>query len=227
MNNEQRTPVIEGRIPANPVRILIPAKGNSERAPGKNLKLLPFTLDYVKRLERESDAWVMTNCPLLAEMASNAGVSVLPEVSSGNDFAVNFTASYRAAGWDDEDIVLLLEPTKPFRQEHLLDVCLKRYETSSGRVVTTGAEQPVTFIEWDGTRTNRQVGRRILDGCVVGARCVDFSTVRSMSEFWEGREAEIVWHEAPTGIDFDYPLDLETHLPTVSRLWGKWYSKVL
>lgn len=200
------------------VRLLIPAKGNSLRAPGKNLKLLPFTLDYVRRLEREDNTWVMTNCRILAKMASDAGARVLPEVSVGNDFAMNFTASYCAAEWNDHDIVVLLEPTKPFRQERLLHDCLKLYEASSGKVVTTGAEQPVTFIEWDGKKACRRVGRRILDGCVVIARCGDFSKAGTMSEFWDKFEVEVVWHEAPTGIDFDYPIDLETHLPTVHRM---------
>jgi hypothetical protein len=103
-------------------RILIPAKGNSRRAPGKNELLLPFTLDYVCHLGLEARTWVLTDSPVLAAMAEERGVRVLPETQIGDDFAANFTASYRKAGWEDDQRMVLLEPTKPLREEGFWNV---------------------------------------------------------------------------------------------------------
>jgi hypothetical protein len=198
-------------------RIVIPAKGNSRRAPGKNQQLLPMTLDYVSHLDLLDKSWVMTDSPSLTALAVDRGVHVLPEVQVGDDFTVNFTASYRHAGWDDETPIILLEPTKPLREEWLLEHCLRQHFLT-GKTVCTGLEDEMTLLEWLDGRPHRRPRMRILDAGVVVSRCVEFSKVTNMNAFWENQECEVVWHKAPTGIDFDWPVDLRTHLPTVRRL---------
>lgn len=198
-------------------RLLIPAKGNSRRAPGKNVELLPFTLDYVDQLGLMSRCWVMTECEHLANMAQQRGAQILWEEQVGNDFGSNFTRSYVKAGWEDQQVVVLLEPTKPFRQKWLVEACLAAHKLT-GKAVTTGLNEPVTFIEWDGCEAIRRAGIKVLDGCVIIAKCLDFRNAVNMGDFWARQSFDVVWHEAPTGIDFDWPVDMETHLPTVQRL---------
>jgi hypothetical protein len=198
-------------------RIVIPAKGNSLRAPGKNQQLLPMTLDYVSHLDLLGRSWVMTDSPVISALAGEWGAHVLPEIQVGDDFTVNFTASYRRAGWDDETPIILLEPTKPLREEWLLEHCLRQH-FSTGKTVCTGLEDEMTLLEWLDGRPHRRPRMKILDACVVVSRCGEFSKVTNMNAFWENQECEVVWHKAPTGIDFDWPVDLRTHLPTVRRL---------
>lgn len=209
------------------LRIVVPAKGNSARAPGKNALLLPYTMEYLRRLGLQKCAYVLTDCPNLSEIAETYGVAILPEVACGNDFAANFTASYRALHWGDADTMVLLEPTKPFRQRWLLASCLSEYARMKGHIVTTGVHTPVTLVEYvgDAGKAHRHTGIKVLDGSVVVTTCGDYSRIKSMSELWNQNTISVVWHHAPSGIDFDYPVDLECHLPTVSRLWSDWFFR--
>lgn len=38
-----------------------------------------------------------------------------------------------------------------------------------------------------------------------------------------GCAISVVGYNASLGVVFDYPIDLECHLPTVSRLWSDWF----
>jgi len=91
-------------------------------------------------------------------------------------------------------VVLLLEPTKPFRQSWLLNACVDKYSQSEGKLVTTGVMQPTTVVEFDSAsgKAVRRVGMRILDGCIIAATCGDFARASNMGSFWLDREVEVV-----------------------------------
>lgn len=102
------------------VRILIPIKSSSKRCPYKNEILLPYTLDYLKKLNRLKDVVIISNgdCYRYLQKLYNVDYYVEQRKDNKNefdaikDFLDNVPTSKRFV-W--------LPVTQPCRDDHLID----------------------------------------------------------------------------------------------------------
>lgn len=127
--------------PSSAQRILaiIPARGNSKRLPGKNVRPLLGTplIEYTIRAALKSPyidkVVVSTDDEQIAAVASNAGVSVIhrpselaSDTASSADTVIHALDSLKKEGQDFSHLVLL-QPTSPLRTEAHLDACFEGF----------------------------------------------------------------------------------------------------
>lgn len=117
----------------------IPIKANSERVPGKNIKILngkklyQFICEHVKEADVFDDVYVDTNSEEISTYAKNSGFHVIdrkPELASnsanGNDLLV-----YHYSQFPMYDYYFQLFATAPFLQAHSIKSCYEKLTTSS------------------------------------------------------------------------------------------------
>ncbi len=112
---------------------LIPARGRSERVPGKNLRplggrpLVTWSIASAAGLPGLCDTLVSTDSPDIAQCAGNAGALVpwLRPAALATDMVSTVDVALHAVDWYEEthgavDGLLLLQPTSPFRRHDSL-----------------------------------------------------------------------------------------------------------
>jgi N-acylneuraminate cytidylyltransferase/CMP-N,N'-diacetyllegionaminic acid synthase len=124
---------------------LTPARGGAKRLPGKNLRplagrsLLARTADALR-----GSAWSQSPCllstddPAIREEGLALGMIAPwlrpPELATDDattvDVALHALDWWRASRGDDPDILLLLQPTTPFRDPTAIDEALRKLETA-------------------------------------------------------------------------------------------------
>lgn len=131
---------------------LIPARGGSKGIPNKNIRLLGDTplLAWSIRVAREVDeidrVVVSTDSGEIAAVAKqyNADVALRPEEFATDDALVIDAIRYHLREWRDKghpaDIVVLLEPTCPFRSVEDVHECLNA-------LLEDGCDAAATFTE--------------------------------------------------------------------------------
>lgn len=132
----------------NPL-VIIPARGGSKGVPGKNIRplagrpLLHYTIDAARAIAPDSAICVSTDDPLIAGCARQAGLEVPfmrpAELAADNSgtypvllHALDF---YRSRGFTP-DVVVLLQPTSPFRTGTHLREAMKLYTPDLDMVVS-------------------------------------------------------------------------------------------
>ncbi len=124
---------------------LIPARGGSKGVPGKNIKeifgkpLIAWTIESAKRSTKLDWFVVSTDSSQIAEVAKQYGAEVLmrpAELATDNastqDVMVHALKNYPA------DIMVLLQPTSPYRSEGLIDRCVDEFKTNNYDSLATG-----------------------------------------------------------------------------------------
>ena len=120
---------------AEQVLSIIPARGGSERLPGKVLMdldgkpLIAHVIDHALEAESVDRVLVTTDCPEIARVSLEYGAEVpflRPSVLSGNKVMANGALAHAIQFLEDFDgyvpsIVLALYPTYPFREDGLID----------------------------------------------------------------------------------------------------------
>lgn len=119
---------------------IIPARGNSKRLPGKNIKslggipLLVHSIKYAQQFSFIDDIYVTTDNLEIKNIAMQFGAKVIdrPNEISG-DFEPTVTALKHVLESVSEEIenVILLQPTNPLRPANLLDDAFKLYVKSN------------------------------------------------------------------------------------------------
>lgn len=115
-------------------KIIIPARGNSKRLPGKNMKLLggkpliQHSIDFALDNLSADSIWVNSDNQLIIEFAKRKGVKTLlrPDVLATDytttvdvlQFQINYFKEHNI----ECDAIILLQPTSPFRHENLLKI---------------------------------------------------------------------------------------------------------
>jgi CMP-N,N'-diacetyllegionaminic acid synthase len=108
---------------------LIPARGQSRRLPGKNIRplqgkpLIVWSIEAARDVPDICDILVSTDDPAIAEVARGAGAMVpwLRPAELATDTARNADVALHALKWYEDglrepvDGLLLLQPTSPFR----------------------------------------------------------------------------------------------------------------
>lgn len=119
---------------------LVPARGGSKGIPGKNLRLLggrsllAWTLDVARRVPAVEAVYVSTDDAAIAREARRRGGEVLerPAELASDESPVILTLRHHLGAWRSGGrlprIVVLLQPTSPFRSPGDVEACLRRIE---------------------------------------------------------------------------------------------------
>ena len=116
------------------VACFIPIKANSERVPGKNLRMLnskklyQYLCEHVKETDVFDDIFVDTNSTEIANYAKEMGFKVIPRkeelaknTANGNDLLV-----YHQSLFPDYDYYFQLFVTAPYLQTNTISECVNR-----------------------------------------------------------------------------------------------------
>ena len=125
---------------------LIPAKSNSRRLPGKNIKLLngkPLfvrSIEICKNIKEVSEIVVSTDSKKIANLATKFGAKVfgLRPKSLTKDNITNVEVSLDTLNnfkCNNIDGLLLLQPTSPFRTERNIKDAIKLYKKNNKKPV--------------------------------------------------------------------------------------------
>ena len=129
--------------------VVIPARGGSKGVPNKNIKLLNgkpligYTIDVARSLFKDEDICVSTDSEKIAQVAENCGLKVpflrppelATDTSSTYDVLLHAIDYYKGIG-KKYDIVLLLQPTSPFRKKEDIVAAMNLYTPQFDMVVS-------------------------------------------------------------------------------------------
>lgn len=151
------------------VLAIVPARGGSKGVPNKNIRrlagkpLLAWSIEAALAAELVDRVVVSTDSPRIAEVAFVAGAEIVMRPAelatdqaltdpvlvhaidrlreaSGPTVYTRHLAHYRP------DLVVLLQPTVPFRREGLIDDCIRRLLATGADSLLTGI--PLHFVWW-------------------------------------------------------------------------------
>lgn len=212
---------------------VIPARGGSKGIPRKNLRLVAGKPLVVHAIEvglaavRVDKVILSTDDEEIASVGRQAGAEVIMRPSELADDAaptmpvLNHAMDVLAEqGWK-ADILVLLEPTSPFRTAAIVDECISKLDdtiTASAITVTQIERNPYNIFLVDGDSAKRYIQEpnesfsrrqqfthlKRLNGCVYVARSELVRTGKLVSE-----PLRVVEMSAEASINIDTPLDLQ------------------
>lgn len=107
---------------SNQYPILIPIKGQSNRCPNKNKEMLPFTINYLKTIQRLNNAVVITDCKELERYAISLGVETHLEVRERNQDELLSCYNFIKNRKIELDYFFLMPVTHPLRDINLVSL---------------------------------------------------------------------------------------------------------
>lgn len=144
----------------------IPIKANSERVPGKNLrvlngkKLYEYICEHVKEADVFDDVYIDTNSKEIAEYAEKMGFHVIerkPELAlntaNGNDLLVHHYESF-----PEYDYYFQLFATAPYMQPETIRACYEKLVSSEEYDSCFTAIENHSFYWYAGTPINYRPG---------------------------------------------------------------------
>ncbi len=155
---------------------IIPARGNSKRLPGKNIKLLnglpliAYSIKYaLDNTDIICDVYVSTDCEDIKKIALQYGAKVIDRpLELSGDLEPTVSALKHALEVLDKDIdtVVLLQATNPLRPDALLKEAFKTFnETNSESLFTVSRDHKKLGRIVDNTYKpyNYKIGQRSQD----------------------------------------------------------------
>lgn len=135
--------------------VIIPARGGSKGVPGKNIKplagrpLLHYTIDAARAIAPDEAICLTTDSEAIASCGRDAGLDVpfLRPAELAADGAGTYPVLLHALDWYGRnrgyspDVVVLLQPTSPFRTGEHLREAMALYESVGG-----GADMVVSVV---------------------------------------------------------------------------------
>ena len=130
-------------------QVIIPARKNSKRLPGKNMKLLgnkpliQYSIDFALRHFSKDVVWVNTDDKEIIKYAKIKGINTLLRPA---DLALDLTTTvdvlkHQVNHFKEQNIVcdaiILLQPTNPFREDNLLKEAIKKFQESGRNSLAT------------------------------------------------------------------------------------------
>ena len=125
---------------------IVPARQGSKRIHGKNIRhlggkpLIQWTIETVKAVPSVSDVLVSTDCPVIAQIAKEAGASVpwLRPKELASDEASSISVCMHALEWYEKekgsvDCLMLLQPTSPFRSASTISNAVEMFRNSESK----------------------------------------------------------------------------------------------
>ena len=132
------------------ILVVIPARGGSKGVPKKNIKLLKgkplihYTINAAREVFNDSNIYISTDSEEIKRISENTGINVpflrpkelATDKSSSRDVLLHALDYYKNTNGFDPDILVLLQPTSPFRNTIHLQEALKLWDTSIDMVVS-------------------------------------------------------------------------------------------
>lgn len=130
-------------------KVVIPARSNSKRLPGKNMKILgnkpliQYSIDYALNFFSKDDIWINSDDPEVLNFTEDQGLKILIRPK---DLSSDFTSTVDVLKFQLEffkknkikcDAVILLQPTNPFRKKKLLKDAILKYKKSNRNSLAT------------------------------------------------------------------------------------------
>ena len=130
-------------------QIIIPARANSRRLPGKNMKILgnkpliQFSIDFALSNFSKDVVWVNTDDKEIIKYAKLKGIRTLLRP---DNVALDLTPTvdvlrHQVNYFNEQNIVcdaiILLQPTNPFREDDLLKEAIKKFQESERNSLAT------------------------------------------------------------------------------------------
>lgn len=113
---------------------LIPARGGSKGVPGKNVKiicgkpLIVWSIESALRSKKIDEVVVSTDSEEIAKIAEKSGAKILMRPSElATDTASTQDVMVHALENCNADILVLLQPTSPYRHDGLIDECISEF----------------------------------------------------------------------------------------------------
>jgi CMP-N,N'-diacetyllegionaminic acid synthase len=199
---------------------VIPAKGQSRRVPGKNLRplagrpLFLWTVNAALRSEIVTRIVVSTDSDEVARLAESAGANVTdhPEIKPGveaQDVAVHVVRQEIAAD-RTPDVVVMLLPTSPFRTAKHIDEAIRLHaEHPDLNVLSVCEDQPHrmhdSYLAAGGRRMDPVLAGR--DAAVALNGAIWIATPERLLEKGRffGERAIPYLMDRESGLDIDWP----------------------
>ena len=123
-------------------KVIIPARANSKRLPGKNMRMLGgipligYSIEFALNSFLSDSVWVNSNDQEVLNYAQRMGVKTLERP---NHLATDYTATVEVMKFHlkyfeenniECDAIILLQPTSPFRQPGLIEKAIFEFEKS-------------------------------------------------------------------------------------------------
>jgi CMP-N,N'-diacetyllegionaminic acid synthase len=131
------------------VLYLIPARGGSKGIPHKNIKLLNgkplicYSIDVALKLASDEDVCVSTDDPAIIKVVEDYGLKVpfMRPAEFATDHCGSTEVIRHAYGFFEDkglkyDVIMLLQPTSPFRSPDDVSHCLEKYHQCLDMVVS-------------------------------------------------------------------------------------------
>lgn len=130
-------------------QVIIPARANSKRLPGKNMRILgdkpliQYSIDFALKHFSCQNIWVNTDDISIIKFAKQKGINTLLRPC---ELATDFTSTvdvlkHHVNYFKEKDIacdaIILLQPTNPFREDELLKKTLSKFQKSKRNSLAT------------------------------------------------------------------------------------------
>ena len=139
---------------------IIPARGGSKRLPGKNIRLLAgkpliaYTIEAALRSNHINRVILSTEDPKIAEVGASYGAEIMmrpqelaQDTTKTAPVLINVVEEVEKQGYFPQ-IVVLLQPTSPLRDEKIIDDALLRLINSDNDSIFTGTQKGKTMPFW-------------------------------------------------------------------------------
>ncbi len=135
---------------------IIPARGGSKGLPGKNIKdfngkpLIAWSIETALESKRVTDVIVSTDSEEIAKVSREYGAKVSmrpPELASDTAKVIDsikYVVSQQLDAGKAYEVICLLEPTAPFRDTKLVDLCIEKVAVDGHDSVATFSDAPVS-----------------------------------------------------------------------------------
>ncbi len=136
---------------------LIPARGGSKGIPDKNIRpvhgqpLINWSIQQALASERISRVIVSTDSPKIAEIAQAAGAEIpglRPAALAGDTISTEAVMLHAQQHWlsgDDDEVIVLLQPTSPLRLPDSLSQAISLFEKSQADSLVSVCESHAFF----------------------------------------------------------------------------------
>ena len=130
-------------------KIIIPARANSKRLPGKNMKLLgkkpliEYSIDFAINHFPKDSVWVNSDSKEIIEFSKLKEVNTMVRPDNlATDFSTTVDVlKYQVNYFKSQNIIcdaiILLQPTNPFREDNLLKKAIKKFQESGRNSLAT------------------------------------------------------------------------------------------
>lgn len=194
---------------------LIPARGGSKRCPGKNIAdldgrpLIEWSIAVAKASDLFDIIAVTTEDPLIAMAACKADAKLLNRpLELGRDDTPMLPVVHDAVTQlgNPDGVVVLLQPTSPFRSVHDIDACLALWRKSKADAVVSVTEAPDDLVFEVGHAGRMRPSKNV----VVPNGAVYVITTEALNRGHNWYSGITVAYKMPRdrSLDIDTPADL-------------------